>query len=722
MEVYFVGKYKIEGVNNYASIQDVVDYCNSQTELGLDTETTRKYEKGKYPENVYKGGLDPYLSNVVMIQIGTLERCYVIDVRDFGDKDIKSIFNNTKNTLYVLQNAKFEAKMLKYHYGITFHKIWDTMLTEINLTLGLGWSKLNHDGLRYGLGHLAERYLGVENSEEINLFNQMDEDMTYVDKTTRLGFLSIGDKPFTLKQVLYGSDDIEFPLKIKVIQQRGRRGYNPEFLHDLENKFCLVLADIELKGMEFDPNKWLEIYEKKKIIYQHRLDKMNNFVITNHSKFMDPVDLFNSAATCRIQWSSPDQVIEFFKYLGHCPQEKSKQTKKMEYTVGAVALTKLLNSEYKELYLDDKETDIKDISDIILNYLLLKKSEQAVTTFGKDWLKYIHPITKRIHSSFTQIKNTGRLSSDNPNVQNIPAEEGYRRCFTGTLINCDYASQESRILAEVCGDKDMLSFFNDGHPVFGDDYHSFVATKMFRIIRNQPDLVILKSTYPKERQDAKNINFKIAYGGSAYTLKDDFGVTEDVAQEFIDGYFEAIPSLKADFEKAKEDVMNKGYVEIDKITHRRWHDPFYQKMKELSKKAWSYFPENYSRLKPDQKKAFKEELYKEHPEVKDIWSEYFPLKGKLERNALNFRIQGLAASQTKMAGILFRERQIERGIQDKVWLTSLIHDESLGETALDYREEGRKFLQDCMEEGAQYFCEKVKMKAAAFCVDYWYHE
>lgn len=721
MEVYFVSNYKIEGLEKYATIEEAIDFCQGEKELGLDIETTRKFEKGVYSEEVYKGGLDPYLSKVIMLQIGNLEKCYVIDTRIFSKEQIALLFKNCKDTLYVMHNAKFEAKHLKYNYGIRFRKIWDTMLCEINLTNGLGWSKSNQDGLRYGLGHLAGRYLGVENAEELDLFNQRDEDTVYVDKTTRLGFLNIGNKPFTLEQVLYGSDDIEFPLKIREKQLRGRRGYNPMFLHEkVENPFCLVLADIELKGMAFKPEQWLEVYEKKKVIYQHRLDKMNNHIIQNYPKFVNPVDLFNSAASCSIQWSSSDQVIEFFKHLGNCPKEKSKQTKTMEYTVGAKALTKLLNSQYKELYLSDTETDINSVDDIILNYLLLKKSEQAVTTFGEDWLKYIHPITKRVHTTFSQIMNTGRVSSNNPNVQNIPGEEDYRRAFIGNLINCDFASQESRVLAEVCGDKDMLSFFNDGHPIFGDDYHSFVATKMFRVIRKDADLVVTKKTHPKERQDAKNINFKIAYGGSAYTLKDDFGVDEEVAQEFIDGYFEAIPTLKEDFDKAKEDVMKKGYIEIDKITQRRWFDPNFQRMNELSKKAWSYFPEDYKRMKVDERKLFKEQLYKEHPEIKEIWSEYFSLKGKLERNALNYRIQGLAASQCKQAGILFREWQLDNNMEGKVDIVSMIHDEIVGEVNdIKDAELALKVIKKCMIDGAETFVFQVKMDASGEIASYW---
>lgn len=720
MEIYLVADYKIEGIEN-ALLKEAIDFCKVQKELSLDIETTRKYEKGKYDERVYKPGLDPYLSTVIMIQIGTLDTCYVIDSRCYTKEEIEPLFQNAKETLYVLHNAKFEAKMLKYHYGWIFTNIWDTMLVEQNLKNGLGWSKTNHKGLRFSLAALAGRYLGVENKADVDLFNPLEEDTAYVDKTTRMGFLYIEDRPFTRDQILYGSDDILYPLQIKKLQEKGYKGWNPTECHNLENSFCLVLADIELAGMKFDPKQWLTVYEAKKLIYEHRLAKINTYVEKNYPSFVKIPDLFDSFQGCSIMWSSSDQVIEFFRCLGFCPKEKSKQTKKMEFTVGAKALTKLLNSEYKDKYMSDIETDIKDNSDIILNYLLLKKSEQAVTTFGEDWLKHIHPITGRIHTSFTQILNTGRISSKNPNVQNIPLEEEYRKAFIGNLVNCDYSSQESRVLAEVCGDKDMLSFFNDGHPIFGDDYHSFTGTKMFRIIRNDPELLITKKTHPKERTDAKNISFKIAYGGSAYTLKDDFGVDEEVAQEFIDGYFLAFPSLKEDFEKAKADVLKKGYIEIDPITKRRWFDPNFYRMNGLTKKAWSYFPENYRTLGTAERIEVKKALYAKHPEVKEIWSEYFSLKGKLERNALNYRIQGLAGGQLKRSGILFRERQIEQGLQNKIWLTSLIHDESLAEVAPGFEDEGVAFLESAMVDGAQSFCKQVKMKAEAASTTYWWH-
>lgn len=713
--IYYIGKDKnYSGDINYSTIDECIEYLKNKTEIGIDIETSRKFPKSIYREDVYKPGLDPYVTKICMLQIGTIDTQYIIDVRSENVSKLKELFDDSSK-LFIGSNLKFEAKHLSHNYNIIFYNIWDCMLVDQVLTNGME--------LGYSVEKMAERYLGIKSSKDANLFNQFEEDEEFVDKGIRMQFIDIGDKPFTEKQIKYGADDIIIPLKIR--KEQLKNVYFPEECINLENSFCTVLADIELKGIEFSKEQWLQVAKLKQIEYDLRLKKINSYVETHHKEFCKIPDLFDSTRGCNIMWSSSDQVIKYFRFLKFCPQEKSKQTKKLEYTVGAKALFKLLSIPYKEYYMSDEETNINSNEDLILNYLLLKKSEQAITTFGEEFLKYIHPITKRIHSNYKQILNTGRISSSGPNLQNIPANIEYRKSFiaktNSILVNADYASQESRVLAEVCGDEDMLKFFNEGHSIFGDDYHSFIATKMFRIIRNQPELIITKKTHPKERQDAKAINFKISYGGSAFTLKDDFGVSEDVAQEFIDGFFEAIPTLKADFEKTKEDVIKLGYIEIDGITKRRWFWKEWEYYKQLEEEIWGYYPFGYRHMSDEKKKEAKNKIYKEFPELKLKWSEFFSLKGKAERNALNYRIQGAAANQTKRMGILFRKYQIENNLQNIFYLVNLIHDESLAETTIDFKEKAKPLLEKFMEEGAQYYCKKVIMKAESVLTEFWHH-
>jgi len=712
--IYFIGNSEYK---NKATLQECFDYCKDKKELGLDIETMAAFKKGTYDESEYKGGLDPYLSKICMLQIGDEHNKYVIDTRVMDISILLPLF--TMDILFVGHYLKFEYMHIKHNYNVMIHKMYDTMLAEQIIYNGLGKSKDNPNGLIFSLEALCKRYLGIK-KQELDLFNQ-DEDEESIDKSIRLGFVNIGDRPFTIKEIEYGAKDIEYPILIKDKQQR--LSYFPKECLKLEFEFEKVLGDIELKGIGFNKELWIETYYKKLPIYEARHKKLNDYIEKNYLNFCTPIDLFNSKRTCAILWSSPDQVIKFLRFLEICPKEKSKQTKKLEWTCGAKSLLKIIPRNLKELYEKDEEIDITDVNSLLLNYLLWNKSSQCCTTFGKEWLKNIHPITGRIHTSYTQILNTGRISSRKPNLQNLPSDEAYRQCFIASegnnFLNCDFSSQESRVLAEVSGDKKMIDFFNNGHPIHGSDFHCFTGTNMFSLLRDQPDLIITKKEYPEERQIAKTISFKVAYGGSAFTLKDDFGTSEEEAQLFIDNFLDAFPQLRSYFKKCEEDVLQRGFIIIDEITNRRWFSSDFHKIKELNDTIWSHFPKNYRKLSQDERKKAKEEVYKEHPEVKDMWSLYFTIQSSLKRTSLNYPIQGLSGSQTKKSAVLFRQHCIDNNIYDKLYLVNLIHDECSGEVNEDFAEEGLKILKSKMIEGANFFCKKVKMDAEGNINTHW---
>ena len=713
--IYFIGNsfYK-----NKTTITECFDYCKNKKILGLDIETSALYKKGVYDESEYKGGLDPYLSKICMLQIGDINNQYVIDTRVVDISILLPLFTN--DILFVGHYLKFEYMHIKHNYNVMINKIYDTMLAEQIIFNGLGKSKDNSEGLRFSLEALCDRYLGIK-KEELTLFNQNLEDEETIDKSTRLGFVYIENREFTDKEIEYGAKDIEYPLLIKRLQQKG--SYFPKECLKLEFEFEKVLGDIELKGIGFDKKLWLETYNKKLPIYENRLKKLNTYIEKNYLNFCKIPDLFDNVLECNILWSSPDQVIQLLKHLKICPKEKSKQTKKLEWTCGAKSLLKVIPRNLKELYEKDIETDITNTNTLLLNYLLWNKSKQCCTTFGEEWLKNTHPITNRVHTSYTQILNTGRISSRSPNLQNLPSDNAYRQCFISSknnnFINCDFSSQESRVLAEVSGDVKMIDFFNNGHPIHGSDFHCFTGTNMFSLLRNEPNLIITKKEHPEERQIAKTISFKVAYGGSAFTLKDDFGTTEEEAQLFIDNFLDAFPQLRDYFKHCEEEVLKKGYIIIDEFTDRRWFSSDFKKIKELNDKIWSYFPSNYRDLSNEKRKIIKEEIYKVHPEVKDMWSLYFTIQSSLKRTSLNYPIQGLSGSQTKKAAVLFRQYCIDKNIYNKLFLVNLIHDECSAEVSEDFSEEGLQILKEKMIEGANFFCKKVKMDAEGNINTHW---
>lgn len=399
--IYFVGEsfYK-----NKATIQECFDYCKTKTELGLDIETSAKFKRGVYDESVYMGGLDPYLTTICMLQIGDKENQYVIDVRVVDITPILPLFS--MDILFIGHNLKFEYKHIKHNYKIMLKRVYDTMLADQIIYNGLAKSKDNPDGMKFSLEALCERYLGIK-KKVYDLFHQEDDGEEDLDKSIRLAFINIGNRPFTEDEITYGAKDIEYPILFKEKQEKNK--YFPHECLKLEFDFLKVLGDIELRGIAFDKEQWLKTYASKVPIYESRLKKLNTFIESNYKKFCKTPDLFSSEQGCNILWSSPDQVITFLKHLGICPKEKSKQTKKLEYTCGAKAVLKMLPRKLKDIYEKDEDIDITDIDTFLTNYLLWNKSKQCCTTFGEEWLKSIHPITGRVHSSYTQILNTGRM-------------------------------------------------------------------------------------------------------------------------------------------------------------------------------------------------------------------------------------------------------------------------------------------------------------------------
>lgn len=713
--IYFIGNSQYK---NKATIKQCFKYCKNKKELGLDIETCRKFKTGIYDESEYKAGLDPYLTKICMLQIGDADNQYVIDTRVVDISILLPLFNS--KTLFIGHYLKFEYMHIKHNYNVMLSNMYDTMLAEQIMYNGLGRSKDNPDGLRFSLEALCDRYLGIK-KEELSLFTQDIEEEETIDKSTRMGFINIGDRDFSDKEIEYGAKDIEYPLLIRAKQKKHY--YFPKECLDLEFEFEKVLGDIELKGIGFNKDLWLQTYDRKVPIYENRLRKLNEYIENNHLNFCTTADLFSSEVKCNILWSSPDQVIQLLKFFKICPKEKSKQTKKLEYTCGAKSLLKIIPRNLKELYEKDVETEITDVNTLLLNYLLWNKSKQCCTTFGKEWLKNIHPITGRVHTNYTQILNTGRISSRSPNLQNLPSDNAYRQCFISgankKFLNCDFSSQESRVLAEVSKDAKMIDFFNNGHPIHGSDFHCFTGTNMFSLLRGEPDLIITKKTHPEERQTAKTISFKIPYGGSAYTLKDDFGISEEEAQLFIDNFLDAFPQLRNYFKKCEQDVLKNGFIVIDDITNRRWFSSDFKKLKILNDKIWSHFPNNYRDLNAEQRKIVKEDLYKVHPEIKDMWSLFFTIQSSLKRTSLNYPIQGLSGSQTKKAAVLFREYCISNGIYDIVYLVNLIHDECSAESDEEFAEQGLKILKDKMIEGANFFCKNVIMDAEGSINTHW---
>lgn len=181
---------------------------------------------------------------------------------------------------------------------------------------------------------------------------------------------------------------------------------------------------------------------------------------------------------------------------------------------------------------------------------------------------------------------------------------------------------------------------------------------MFRIIKNDPNFICDKVINKKERNIAKAMIFKIIFGGSEFTVSQDLGVPIEDGKIFYDSLLDGYRGLRENFESTKKLALKRGWIELDPYTKKRYFFADFNKMKTLFDKAWSYYPDGYRDMSKEQKEVVKKDLKENCPELSGYWKEYMVYKGKLERAGLNYRIQGNAASMTKLAVILI-EKDLE---------------------------------------------------------------
>ena len=656
---YFVGNkslFKDDNIVNI-NIERAYNILKDSQILSLDLETTRKYNKYGDIE-----GLDPYTSKIVMFQLGNDKDQIIVDARYNHPKKLLELLTD-KNIIIVGQNLKFEYKHLLHNYGIRINNLYDTMIAEMILTTGLS-------GVSVSLESLIKFYLKIQ-----------------VNKATRLEFLTIKDATFSLRQLYYGYDDIIYPLKIRELQLERLKNENLLEVLKLESSFTRVLAEKEYNGLNFNIEKWVNTANRNKGLMQNQIKTLDNFITKNYAfnfNFVsNQIDLFNPDLKCKIMWTSSKQVQQFFKHLNMCPlvdnKVKNKDTGqitiKKKYTVEAKELKASLKGENKDLP--------EKIKNFIEDYIIYKEYEKMVGTYGEAFFKYINPITNRLHSNFKQILLTGRISSSNPNLQQIPQSEAkeydkneakrymFRYAFDSPegkdIINCDYAGQETYIMADKSQEKNLLHLLKTG-----GDSHAFVAKAIDPSIANLSDDDI-KKYHSDKRQTAKSANFAIQFGGTGYTIAQNLGITSEEGDEVYNAYFKAFPDLHKYFEKVKSETKQRGYVLINNVTGRK-----------------SYFD-----------KAVK-------PHDRD-------------KRALNAPVQGTAADMTKLAAIYFFKWIEDNNLFDKIKLTLLIHDEIMAECDKDMSKLVAAKVSECMVRAGKVFCKNIDLKADAAIVSFWKH-
>lgn len=478
----------------------------------------------------------------------------------------KPIYENEK-ILKIGQNIKYDYEVLK-KYGVEIKgKMFDTMIAHY----------LIQPELHHNMDYMAEVYLKYQTihiEELIGPKGKNQKNMRDLDP----------------KEIYeYASEDADVTLKLYHVLEPKLKEVNAEHLFwNIEMPLVPVLADMELNGVCLDTDALKETSK----IFNKRMAKYEQEI------YEEAGETFNI--------SSPKQVGEILfgkmKII-----EKPKKTKTGQYVTSEEVL-QALRSKNK-------------IVDNILNYRGLKK---LLNTYIDNLPTLINPQTGHIHTSFNQaLTATGRLSSSDPNLQNIPirSEDGkeIRKCFIpeyGCLFfSADYSQIELRIMAHLSGDENMIEAFKEGF-----DIHKATAARIWK----KP----IEEVSDSERKKAKQANFGIIYGITTYGLAQRMEIPNGEARDLIHDYFETFPKVHEYMEKAKEIARQKGYAET--IFGRRRY-------------------------------------------LADINSHNGTVRGYAERNAINAPIQGSEADIIKVAMIRIWQRFRKEGIQSKMILQ--VHDE-----------------------------------------------
>jgi DNA polymerase-1 len=466
------------------------------------------------------------------------------------------------------QNIKYDMLILKW-YGINLKgRLFDTMLAHY----------LIDPDTRHNMDVLSENYLGY----------------SPISITTLIG--AKGKNQGTMRDVPvenvvdYAAEDADVTLQLADVFEPMLKELNAEQLAtEVENPLIYVLADIEKEGVRIDMDTLIN-YSKELEIEIRKFEQ-------------------NVYDKCGVTFNlaSPKQLGEvLFDKLGLDP--KAKKTKTGQYQTGEDVLMALAGK-----------------SDVVKDILDFRQLQKLKSTYVDALPLLVNPKTGRVHTSYNQaVAATGRLSSNNPNLQNIPirTERGreVRKAFiprdeNHVLLSADYSQIELRIIADISKEENMLYAFNNGI-----DIHTATAARVYGIS--------IEEVTSTQRRNAKAVNFGIIYGQSAFGLSQNLGIPRKEAAEIIEQYFAQYPGIKRYMANTMNFARENGFVET--ILGRRRY-------------------------------------------LRDINSVNQTVRGFAERNAINAPIQGSAADMIKVAMINIHKDIQERGLQSK--MTMQVHDE-----------------------------------------------
>ena len=544
-------------------------------------------------------GLDMFLSDLVGLSFCfKAGKAYYVSLPANKDEakevvhEFKAFFENDQIEK-IGQNIKFDLSMLT-QYGIKLNgKLFDTMIAHY----------LVQPELRHGMDYLAEIYLNYRTIHFEDLVGAKGKNQADI-RSVDLKYLCD-----------YAAEDADVTFRLKQILEKELKTNNLEKLfYDIEMPLMKVLATMEHTGVRLDTEA---LRQSSEILTTDMLNLEKEIHVLAGYDF---------------NVSSPMQVGEIlFDRLKL--DDKARKTKTGQYSTSEDVLEKIQSKH--------------PIIAKILDYRGLKK---LLSTYIDALPLLISPVTGKVHTSYNQtVAVTGRLSSTNPNLQNIPIRDEIgkeiRKAFipdAGSIfLSADYSQIELRIMAHLSGDANMMDAF-----VNGLDIHTATAAKIYKIP--------LTEVTSDMRRKAKTANFGIIYGISIFGLSDRLGIPRAEAKELIDGYFITYPDVKKYMDASIQRAKEMGYVET---------------------------------------------LLGRKRTLPDINSQNGVVRGFAERNAINAPIQGTAADIIKIAMVRIQNRLEQENLKAK--MTMQVHDELNFTVPTDEMESVRKMVTEEMENAIQ---------------------
>lgn len=540
--------------------------------------------------------INPLDAKLVGISFAVKARqAFYVPIMESSDIEVfRSIYENP-STLKIGQNLKYDLTVLANYNIHLAGPMFDTMIAHYLL----------HPEMKHGMDYLAAAYLNYQTIHIDELIGRKEK----------------GKKQKTMDQLtpeeiyIYASEDADITLQLKqLFEPQLDEGGVERLFWDIEMPLMPVLAMMEREGVRLDT----ATLKDTSTLFTEKMKELESEI--------------QILAGMEFNVSSPKQVGEIlFDHLQL--NSKAKKTKKGQYATSEEILESLRSKH--------------PIIGKILDYRGFKK---LLGTYIDALPLLIRPDTGHIHTSFNQtVTTTGRLSSSDPNLQNIPVRDAagkeVRKAFIANegeeFFSADYSQIELRLMAHLSNDTNLIEAFVSGH-----DIHAATAAKIYK----KP----IEEVTREERSRAKTANFGIIYGISAFGLAERMGVSRTEAKQLIDGYFDTYPGVKRYMDESIDKARQKGYTET--LFGRRCYLP-------------------------------------------DINSNNSIVRGYAERNAINAPIQGTAADIIKIAMIRIASRMAKEKLLSKMILQ--VHDELNFSVVPSEKEQLQQLVIEEMESAAQ---------------------